>query len=449
MHIVIVGVSHKTTPVAIREKIGFPESKLAHALGSLKSYPEIKEVVILSTCNRVEIYALVKEPENGINNIKQFICDYHQINPDDLENCLYFCSEIKAVEHLFRVVSSLESMIVGEPQIFGQIKDAYQAAFENKTTGIIFNTLFKNAISVGKSVRTDTDISKSAVSISFAAVELAKKIFNSIEGKTVMIIGAGKMSELTAKHLITNGVTKVVVANRTYEKACDMAKVFNGTPIRFEALMDNIVDIDIVISSTGAPHFIITKKDAQKIIHIRKNKPIFFIDIAVPRDIDPTVNEVDNIFLYDIDDLKEVVTTNIQERAKEIPKVEAIIAREQTNFETWYNSLSIVPTIVLLRDELEDIRLKEFDKTINKIKSLSESDKNLINAMSKAIVNKILHKPILRLKKASEEKNDSISSIVMELFDLKEKTISSSDEKVSEEDVGAGLAPAQIARTKD
>ncbi len=426
MQIVVVGLSHKTTPVAIREKVCFPEKNLNLALNKLKEYQDIKEIVILSTCNRVEIYAVVKELEKGITSIKEFICNYHQVNLSDLDGCLYIHSENKAVEHLFRVVSSLESMIVGEPQIFGQIKTAYQLSFENKSTGFIFNTLFKNAISVGKKVRTDTEIAKSAVSISFAAVELAKKIFDSIEGKTVMIIGAGKMSELTAKHLVTNGVKKVFVANRTYERACDMAKIFNGTPIKFDDILNNITNIDIIISSTGAPNFIIKQEDAKKIIHLRKNKPIFFIDIAVPRDIDPKVNEIDNVFLYDIDDLKEVVNTNIQERAKEIPKVEFIIVQEQSNFFSWYNSLDVVPTIVLLRKEMEDIRQKEFDKILGKLKNLTESDKNLINAMSKAIINKLLHKPIIKLKEASGEKDEYLySSVVRELFDLKENNIES------------------------
>ncbi|MBI5207751.1 MAG: glutamyl-tRNA reductase [Candidatus Firestonebacteria bacterium] len=421
MHIVIVGLSHKNTPVVIREKVSFPENKLIHALNCLKEFSEINEAVILSTCNRVEIYALVKDIERGIDNVKEFICSYHNINISDLENCLYIYNGIKAIEHLFRVVSSLESMIVGEPQIFGQIKTAYQSSLENKTTSFVFNNLFKQAVCVGKRVRTETEISKSAVSISFAAVELAKKIFNSIEGKSVMIIGAGKMSELTAKHLVSNGVNKVVIANRTYERACDMAKLFNGLPIRFEEILNNISNIDIVISSTGAPHFIINRQDAQKIIHIRKNKPIFFIDIAVPRDIDPTINQIDNIFLYDIDDLKQVVNTNIQERAKEIPKVESIIEQEKTNFLNWYNSLDVVPTIALLNKEMEDIRKKEFDKIISKLKNLNEVEINMINAMSKAIINKVLHKPMIKLKKISGDESGYLyTSVVRDIFDLKE-----------------------------
>lgn len=433
MYIVVIGLSHKTTPVEIREKVSFPETKLKEALDTIKGYSEIKEVIILSTCNRVEIYTVVKDINKGIENVKNFISSYHNIDPLELEKCLYIHTEEKSIQHLFRVISSLESMIVGEPQIFGQLKVAYQASFSNKTTGLIFNTLFKNAISVGKKVRTETDIAKSAVSISFAAVELAKKIFNSIEGKTVMIIGAGKMSELTAKHLINNGVSKVIIANRTFERAFEMAKIFNGTPIRFEDIILNVSNVDIVISSTGAPKFIIGCDEAHKIIKARKNKPIFFIDIAVPRDIDPRVNEIDNIFLYDIDDLKEVVNTNIQERAKEIPKVESIISNEMSAFLKWYNTREMVPVITMMTRQMEEIRIKEFEKTIRKLKNATETEKNFINAMSKAIVNKILHNPIIKLKKVSADDDGYLySNIVKEIFDLKEQT--SSDNKNTEEE---------------
>ncbi|MDD5774195.1 MAG: glutamyl-tRNA reductase [bacterium] len=403
MEIIVIGLNHKTAPVDIREKFSFPESAINEALLALKGSAEIMENLILSTCNRVEIYALVNEAEAGIRSIEEFLSKSKKMGIEQFRPHVYILKGDDAVNHLFRVIASLDSMIVGEPQIMGQVKDAFEYALNVETNGIVFNTLFKKAAEVGKRARSETDIAKNAVSIGFAGVELAKKIFGDISGKTVLVIGAGEMSELTLKHLVGNGVSNVFITNRTFEKAEELAKAFNAKAIPFEESFKEMVNVDIVISSTGAPHCIITKDFVSKLIKDRKHKPIFFIDIAVPRDIEEEVNIIDNVYLYDIDDLKVVIESNLKERAKEIPKVEVIIEKEKHKFFAWFNSLEVVPTIVSFKDKVEDIRKSELEKIINRLGSVSEKDKDLIEALSVGIANKFMHLPIIQLKKATQE----------------------------------------------
>lgn len=420
MNIIVVGVNHKTTPVEIREKLAFTGKNIEMPFQRLQRIPELTEKVILSTCNRVEIYARVSNIEVGVSKLKGFFYEYHGIQQGLLDKCFYLYSANDAIRHLFMVSSSLDSMVVGEPQILGQVKEAYQSARTIKATGLILNQLFEKAFSVAKKIRTGTGIAENPVSISFAAVELAKKIFGYLEGKTVMLIGAGEMSELAAKHLVSNGVKTVWVSNRTFDRAVELARELNGNAIRFENINDELHLADIVISSTGAPHFIIRKNIVEKIIHIRKNKPIFFIDIAVPRDIEPSVNEVENVYLYDIDDLQNVIDANMKMREKEAQKAKVIIQKEVMQFISWMDTLDVVPTIRSLRKMADEIRINEMKKTFSKLNnSLSDSDRTAIDSLTSAIVNKILHYPTINLKKQIESRDGHwYLKVVRHLFNM-------------------------------
>ncbi|MBI5789161.1 MAG: glutamyl-tRNA reductase [Candidatus Schekmanbacteria bacterium] len=422
MEIIIVGLSHKTAPVEIREKISFPEHKLPDALTQLGTFRAIKEGIILSTCNRVEIIAHTDCLEGGSLAIKEFISRFHQIPIPEFESHLYIHHHQKAMQHLFRVACSLDSMIVGEPQILGQLKSAYTTALECKTTGIVLNNLLSRSFSVGKRVRSETGIAKNAVSISFAAVELAKKIFSELSDKTVMVIGTGEMSELVAQHLIGNGVKKVLVTNRTQQRAVEFAEKFQGEAVPYDDYKQEITRADIVIASTGAPHFILHHEDIIKVIHQRKYNPMFFIDIAVPRNIDPKINEIDNVYLYDIDDLDSVVQANIKERQKEAKVAEEMIEQDVTQFANWMSSLDVVPVIVALREKMESIRIQELNKALARLGNLGEKERNALEILTNGIINKILHQPTIALKQqASTDDIHNILDATRKLFDLEGK----------------------------
>jgi len=408
INLILVGVNHKTTPVAIRERLAFTKGKIEDSADRLLNYPEIIEHTILSTCNRVEIYARASNQDSGINFIKNFICEFHNLSPVELEDHFYSYSDEEAIEHLFRVSSSLDSMVLGEAQILGQVKDAYSLAKNLRSTGLILNQLFEKAFSIAKKVRDETGIAERSVSISSAAVELAQKIFNDLENHTVMLVGTGEMAELAAKHLISYGVKTVYVASRTYERAANLARTLNGSALDFEAFKNELYRADIVITSTAASNFIIKKELVEKAIHERKNKPIFFIDIAVPRDIEPDVNDLENVYLYDIDDLQIVVAANMKEREKEAENAMNLIRYEVAKFNNWIESLDAVPTIVEIRKNAEVIRKEEIEKTLKKISNLSEGDKQIIDQMSGSIINKILHKPTIKLKQKSQSQDGHI-----------------------------------------
>ena len=406
--IVLVGVNHKETPVEIRERLAFTQSKIEDSIERLVGFEEIAEHIILSTCNRVEIYARVRNYEEGINFIKKFIGDFHGISLELLDQYFYCYRDHQAVEHLFRVSSSLDSMVLGEAQILGQVKDAYGIAKTYSATGVVLNQLFEKAFNVAKKVREETGIAERGVSISSAAVELARKIFEDLENHTVMLVGTGEMAELAAKHLISYGVKTVYVASRTYERAVNLAKTLNGSALSFGAFKEELHKADIVITSTAAPTFIIYKDVVEKAIHTRKNKPIFFIDIAVPRDIAPEVNELENIYLYDIDDLQGVVTANIKEREKEAEAAVEIIQGEVEKFNNWIVALDAVPTIVEIRNKVEAIRKEELEKTLKKMPHLSDDDKNTLHQMAASITNKILHKPTVNLKRKTQSQDGHV-----------------------------------------
>ncbi len=419
MNIIIIGLSHKTAPVEIREKLSFPPQTIGEPLNRLCQSYGINEGVIISTCNRVEVCAVTGDIEKGLWQVKKFLSDYHNISLEGLDDHLYTYTSEDAVKHLFKVCSGLDSMVIGEPQILGQAKDAYGYALRHKTAGVIINKLFHKAFSVAKRIRTETKIGSSAVSISYAAVELAKKIFSSLADKTVMLIGAGEMAELAARHLLNNGVNEILVANRTYEKAVEMARCFKGTPIMFREFTHYLKRVDIVITSTAAPHYIIRPGEIEEIIKERKNRPMFLIDISVPRNIDPAINSIDNIYLYNVDDLQGVVEANLKERAKEAKEAEKIIDEEIEKFYRWIKSLDVVPTIVALKKKMEEIRKGEVEKAISGMNGLQGKDILVLDAMTKAIVNKIIHDPVTHLKKeANKVEGDFYIEAARRLFDL-------------------------------
>ncbi len=407
--ITVIGLNHKTAEVEIRERLAFNGPKLEEGLKELAAHPLIKEVFIISTCNRVELYLHSKEDIS--EELIKFLSSFHSVELQDLRKSLYILKDMDAARHLFRVASSLDSMIVGEPQILGQVKDAFDFALQRKTTGLILNTLVKKAISAAKRVRTETRIAENAVSISYAAVELAKKIFEDLSTKSFMLLGAGEMAELAARHLITNGVRAVTVANRTYERGCELAKEFNGRAIRFEDFPGELIHTDIVICSTGASRYVVTKEQMHHVMKERRHRPVFLIDISVPRNIDPAINEIENVYLYDIDDLQGVVDSNMLERKKEAERAENIINEEVEKFEKWFNSLDSVPTIVALRKKAEEIKETELKDFFNKFPSMDERERKAVIQLASTIVNKLIHPPTAALKNDSEDKDILIATI--------------------------------------
>ena len=414
---VVIGLNHNTADIDVREKFAFSGPKLEEGLRAFRELPEVEEGIILSTCNRVELYAHVKDAEHALQSIKTFLSTFHNIRQDSLEHALYVHEDIDAVRHIFRVASSLDSMVIGEPQILGQIKDAYELALHKKTTGILLNKLMKKAISVAKRVRTETRIAENAVSISFSAVELARKIFTDLSEKVCMLLGAGEMAELAARHLMNNGIKEVLVSNRTYERGCELAKDFHGRAVRFESFIQEMVTTDIVICSTGAPTYIVTKKQMQKVMKERKHSQVFLIDISVPRNIDPAVNDLENVYLYNIDDLQGVVDANLFERQKEAEKAEKIIDEEMETFLKWQSSLDSVPTIRALRARAEEIKSEELSKLLNKMTGIGEQDKEAIEYMATSLVNKLIHPPTAALKESSEDK-EIIVALIQKLYGI-------------------------------
>jgi glutamyl-tRNA reductase len=400
----------------------------------------VRENMIVSTCNRVEVYAATRQTEEAILDLKHFLSQYHGLPLKEFEKSLYSLMGEEAVKHIFRVASSLDSMVVGEPQILGQIKSAYEMAVESKTSGIILHRLLHRAFHVAKRVRTETKIGDSAVSVSSVAVELAQKIFEALEKKTVLLIGAGEMCELAARHLVSGGVEKVWVTNRTYERAVALAQEFKGEAIPFDEMNHGLKKVDIVISATDSPQYLIRHDQMAKVIKERKQKPIFFIDIADPRDIEPSVGDIENVYLYNIDDLKKVADENIKDRGKEAQKAEAIVRDEVIKFVNWYHSLEVTPTIVALRNKFEEIRKRELEKTLSLHPNLSEKEKKSLEALTSAIINKILHTPSALLKQTNEEAMaDLYLDALRTLFQLPEASPESFDETIEKEKGDAGI----------
>jgi glutamyl-tRNA reductase len=415
----LIGVNHNTAPVEVRERLALPESRLPEVCKSLCQQEGIEEGMILSTCNRVEL--LVRR-RDGVDNLRNFVCEYFHLDPAEYERYFYDYREEEAVRHVFRVTSSLDSMVIGEPQILGQVKEAYAVARAVGAINSQLDSLLTRAFAVAKRVRTETAVGSSAVSVASVAVELAKKIFGSLNGKHVYLVGAGKMSELAARHLIAHGAASIFVANRTYDRAVQLAKKFHGQAIMFEQLYDTCDKADIVITSTGAPHAIFRREHGELFLSRRRNRPMFFIDIAVPRDVDPGLNKLDGIFVYDIDDLQQAVTSHVADRRKEAERAEAIVALEVQRFQARLQTLDVVPTIVSLQDHLETIRQAEIDRVRGRLGSLSPDQELAVDALTRGIINKIMHTPISTLKTAARESEaTTVIDLVRRLFNLQEK----------------------------
>jgi glutamyl-tRNA reductase len=397
LEIILMGLNHKTAPVALRECIAMSTGQVEEALQILKADPCIRECVVVSTCNRVELIMTAEEGDAAVVAGKRFITDFNALPSARFEQALYVHRGDDAVRHLFRVASSLDSMMVGEPQILGQIKTAYRLASRASSSGVILNRLLHRTFFVAKRVRSETGIGDHAVSISYAAIELARKIFGTIENCRVLLVGAGEMAELAVEHLKRNRVSDIRVANRTFERGVALARRFDGRVIRFEELTSTVADVDIVISSTGARGFVLNRTDIKPAMRRRKNRPIFFIDIAVPRDIDPEINRISNAYVYDIDDLKGVIQDNLEDRQRESVKAERIVDEAVFHFREWYVNLDLVPTIKALHRKVAAIVATEFDKSFGGA-DLSEKKRKAIRAMADSIGNKILHHPTLFLK---------------------------------------------------
>lgn len=419
-HIYIVGINHKTAPVEIREKFALDSVTPRDFISELS---EVEEIVSLSTCNRVELIFVAKEDMEIQNKVVDAWAKLCGQNKDMISPYLYTYKDSDAVFHLFEVASSLDSMVVGEPQILGQLKEAYKNAVELKTTRSILNRLMHRAFSVAKRIRTETKISHSAVSISYAAVELAKKIFENLTTKSAMLIGAGEMAELAAMHLKNSGIKDIYVVNRTLDRAKELAKRFDGKPYPISKLFDLLLEVDIVISSTGAQHTIIHQRDIKKIVKKRKYRPMFFIDIAVPRDIDPDVNNLDNVYLYDIDDLQDVVQENLQKRTREAELAKQIILEEVEKFNVWLRSLSLDPTIKDLLAKMDEIAKKEIKKSLKKLNNnvSNEDIEATMEILASSLVKKFSHYPIMFLKnKAKRDRVDvrEYISLIRDIFQL-------------------------------
>ena len=423
MEILVVGLSHKTAPIELRERLHVPEQDLPKPLELLGDSPEIAERMLVATCNRVEVYAVTEgRVEQAAQAITDCLATSRSVEKAEFLDKLYTYTAADAVRHVFRVASSLDSMVVGEPQILGQVKAAYSIAQAREATGIILSNLLEQAFHVAKRVRSETGIAASAVSVSSAAVELARKIFGELTGRSVLIIGAGEMAELALRHLVDDGVRSVLVANRSYDRAVALARQFCGRAVTFEAFRQEMVGADIVISATSAPHVILKKEDMQAVTHQRRHRPIFLIDIADPRDIDPACNEVDNVYLYNVDDLQSVVEANLKERQREAERAEVIIDREVGVYLDWLRSLDVVPTIVSLRERVEEIRGTELQKALGRLGELTPEQREAITALSHAMVNKILHQPMTELKRRAALRDGHLyTSVLRRLFGLEEK----------------------------
>ena len=403
MQILVLGLSHETAPVELRERVAFAADGLRGSLEALTRDAGLPEGMIVSTCNRVELYAAANDADAGIAALKSFLSKAHGVSPAELEGHLYAHAGIAALRHIFRVASSLDSLIVGEPQIVAQVKEAYQVALEAGAAGGWLHRVLHKAFSVAKRVRTETGIAAHAVSVSYAAVELARKIFSELEGKTVLLIGAGEMGELAAKHLQKNGCTEILVANRTWERGVDLAQQFGGTPVPFDKLAGWLHRADIVISAAGAPHHLVTRPMVVDARRARKHAPVFLIDIAVPRTIEPEINGLDDVYLYGIDDLRGVVDANIAERRREAEKAEKIVAAEAAEFVVALSKVELGPTIAQLNEKLENVRKQEIARVASQLANLSQEQREVVERITKGLIAKIAHEPITALKEGNLE----------------------------------------------
>ncbi|MBF0311707.1 MAG: glutamyl-tRNA reductase, partial [Magnetococcales bacterium] len=405
MKLGVIGISHKSAPVALREKLAFPPETLTQDLQNLVTMEGISEGLILSTCNRVEIYFCSRQIEGGIGNVVRWLAGRRGVEPGEIVPHLYRHLEQEAVRHGLRVASSLDSMVVGEAQILGQMKESYRQAVMAGTSGLLLNRFFHHAFRVAKRVRTETTIAENAVSIASTAVVLAKQIFGRLDGHSCLLIGAGEMCELAARHLVSNGIREILVTNRTLARAESLAHTFNGRAFPLEALTEWLPRADIILSSTGSSTYMLTAPMARAALKQRRQRPMFFIDIAVPRDLDPDIAKLDSAFLYDIDDLSRLTEENRKDRAIAATQAEVIVGEECDAFRQWLESLEVVPTIVALRHRLETLRDQEVSRTLQNWPNLGEADRKRVENLARLLVNKILHDPVSQLRQLGTEED--------------------------------------------
>jgi len=418
--IIDIGMNHLTAPVELRECLAGDDAKLVSVLSFMRESELIREGIFISTCNRVESLFTTDSPHDAREAVISMFARLGSIPEKDFISNSYVLEDMDAVAHIFRVASSLDSMVVGEPQILGQIKEAYhRASLMEKTTGVVLNRLMHRAFHTAKRVRTETGISESAVSVSYAAVELAKKFFYGLEGRKVLLIGAGEMAELAARHLLGHGIAELLVANRSFDKAVQVADLFHGRAILFEEIGRYMNETDIVITSTGAREYIVTSDMVRKSTRERRNRPLFLIDIAVPRDVDPAVNKLANTYVYDIDDLSAVVQENSAQRRDEAVKAERIVQEEVIKFERWMKTLDIVPTITALKENTEALRRAEIERSLPALGQLTESQLQAVEMLTVSLTDKLINDPILALKsQAGRAGRDSFLDAARKLFNL-------------------------------
>ncbi len=419
MKLTLLGINHRTAPVEVRERMNIDEARMTEALTDFVSRDGIQEGLILSTCNRVEVLANSDEDAPAEPIIRQFLAAHHHCDLAPYEPHFYQRRQEEVIEHLFRVASSLDSMILGEPQILGQLKQAYNVAHSVGALNGPLNEIVLQSFAVARRVRRETSIGTAAVSVSYAAVELARKIFGNLHGKTIFIIGAGKMSEIAAKHLLRSGASAIFVSNRTFERAVELAQAFGGTAIRFDDLLEKAEKADILIVSTAAPHFVIQREHVVKWLAARRNRPMFFVDIAVPRNVDPSVNDLENAFVYDMDDLGRVVESNKKLREREAVWAEEIIKEEVEKTLRRLASREVVPTILALEDRMEQIRQAELVRYRGRLSDLGPEQRETVEALTRGILNKILHGPIVELKNGiGQPEHGSLVQLVRKMFRL-------------------------------
>ncbi|MGM0425798.1 MAG: glutamyl-tRNA reductase [Thermodesulfobacteriota bacterium] len=419
LKLINMGMNHETAPVSLRECLATDTDNTSKVLSSMRELTCVNEGLFLSTCNRVEVLFTTETPGEAKTAILSFISGLAGMSPDAFRASLYAHEDMEAVRHMFQVASSLDSMVIGEPQILGQIKEAYYYATREKTSGVILNRLMHRAFHVAKRVRSETGICGAAVSISYAAVELAKKIFHVLDEKKALLIGAGEMAELAAKNLLSNGVSALVVVNRTFERAVKVAQQFGGQAVSFDEIAAQLKDADIVITSTASAECVITRSLVKEAFRKRRNRPLFFIDIAVPRDVEPAVNDLNNVYVYDIDDLKGVIELNMAQRQEEAVKARRIVDEEVVKFEQWIETLAVVPTIVALRNKAESIIRSELKRSSSALGDLTESQQAVVETLTRSAVEKVLNDPILFLKgKAGRSTLNTYLDTTKRLFGL-------------------------------
>ncbi|WP_090738419.1 glutamyl-tRNA reductase [Paenibacillus sp. Mc5Re-14] len=441
MHIVVVGLNYRTAPVEVRERFTFAEQDLPKALEQLKLTKSVLEGVVVATCNRTEIYVVVDRLHMCGYFIRSFMEQWFGIPRDQFTQHLYIYEDEQAIRHLFRVTCGLDSMVIGETQILGQVKNAFLQAQSQKITATWFNMLFKQAVTLGKRAHSETSIGESAVSVSYAAVELGKRIFGMFTDKKVLILGAGKMSELTVKHLYSGGAAEVIVANRTLSRAEDLASKFNGTPVTMEEGMNRLSDVDIVISSTGAQGYILDRNRVEASMKRRQSRPLFMIDIAVPRDLDPAIGELQNVFLYDIDDLEGIVESNLEMRRTEAAKIEHMIEDELSEFYQWLKTMGVRPVIRALQEKAESIHQDTLESLYNKLPELDERQRKVISRLTKSMLNQMMHDPINRVKElAVQKQGNEALDMFSHIFALEDR-LEDAAQKVDKSDASALIKP--------